>query len=265
MPYLEGTRIRQHDPHFMLAEIVNYCDELLRTGEIADYPNALNGLQLANDGAVTKVAAAVDACGYTVDAAAARGCDLLIVHHGLFWPGLQPLTGPSYRLYQRAFGAGLAVYSAHLPLDAHPRIGNNALLCAALGLGDAVPFFERAGTAIGLRVRGEIERSELVARLEQAVCGPVRVCPGGPALVREIGVVTGGAGSEVQTVVAAGIDTFITGEGPHWTYTRAEDLGINILYGGHYATETFGVKALAREIGERFGLPWEFIDHPSGL
>jgi dinuclear metal center YbgI/SA1388 family protein len=249
----------------MLAEIVSFCDELLRIREIADYANAVNGLQLANEGRVSRIAAAVDACGYTIDAAAAAGCDLLVVHHGLFWQGLEPMTGVPYRRLRRALEAGLAVYSAHLPLDAHPRIGNSALLCAALELTPARPFFDMKGTAIGLRVPCELERDALVARLQRAVAGPVRLIPGGPAITREIGVLTGGAGSEVVQMAALGIDTLITGEGPHWTYAMAEDFGINILYGGHYATETFGVKALAAEIGARFALPWQFIDHPSGL
>jgi dinuclear metal center YbgI/SA1388 family protein len=249
----------------MLTGIVQFCDTLLRTAEIADYPNALNGLQLANGGTVTKIAAAVDACGYTIAAAVDLGCDLLIVHHGLFWQGLQPMTHGRYRYWKRAFDAGLAVYSAHLPLDAHPRIGNNALLCAALMLENTTPFFEHKGTPIGLRARGEIERAELVLRLERVLGGRVLLSPGGPEVAREIGVVTGGAGSEVEQMAAAGIDTFITGEGSHWTFAVAEDLGVNLLYGGHYATETFGVKALAAEISGHFGLPWQFIDHPTGL
>jgi dinuclear metal center YbgI/SA1388 family protein len=249
----------------MLTEIVEYCDKLLRVGEIADYANAVNGLQVANAGRVTKIAAAVDACGYTIDAAAESGCDLLIVHHGLFWQGVQAVTGHRYHQLKRALDAGLAVYSAHLPLDAHPTLGNSALLCAALGLENTEPFAPYKGTCVGVRARGEIERTELAARLERAVGGPVRVCPSGTATAREIGVVTGGAGSALQELVATGIDTFITGEGPHWTFPLAEDLRINLLYGGHYATETFGVKALAAEISARFQVPWHFIDHPTGL
>ena len=111
----------------------------------------------------------------------------------------------------------------------------------------------------------ELERDELVERLAQAVGGPVRVCPGGPLKTARVGVVAGGAGAEVREAVAAGVDTFITGEGPHWTYPLAEELSVNILYGGHYATETFGVKALAEHLSARFGLPWEFLDHPTGL
>ena len=248
-----------------LLEITAYLDRYLRVSEIADYSEALNGLQLENGGGVTRVGAAVDACGYTLDAAAASGVDLLLVHHGLFWGGVHPLTGGRYRLWKRAMEAGVAVYGAHLPLDAHPEVGNNALLCAALGLAEAQPFFPYKGTPLGLVGNLELERDELAGRLAQAVGGPVRVCPGGPARTARVGVVTGGAGAEVRGVAAAGVDTFITGEGPHWTYPLAEELGVNILYGGHYATETFGVKALAEHLSARFGLPWEFIDHPTGL
>ena len=248
-----------------LREICASLDDFLRVGQIVDYPNALNGLQLENGGAVTRIGAAVDASGVTLGQTAERGIDLLLVHHGLFWSGLQPMTGGHHRMWKRAFDAGLAVYSAHLPLDVHPEVGNNALLCRALDLGPTEPFFDFKGTRIGLRARAACARAELVERLEAAVGGPVRLCPGGPERVREIGVITGGAGAEVRAVAAAGIDTFITGEGPHWTYALAEEIGVNILYGGHYATETFGVKALAERLGAQYGLPWEFIDHPTGL
>ena len=248
-----------------LREICAYLDDFLRVGQVTDYPNALNGLQLENGGAISRIGAAVDASGYTIAEAAARGVDFLLVHHGLFWSGLQPMTGGQYRQWKRAFDAGLAVYSAHLPLDAHPELGNNTLLCRTLGLGATIPFFDFKGTKIGLRASVSLDRAELAARLEAAVGGRVLLCPGGPEQAREIGVITGGAGAEARAVAAQGIDTFITGEGPHWTYALAEELGLNILYGGHYATETFGVKALAAHLGERFGLPWEFIDHPTGL
>lgn len=248
-----------------LAEVTRHLDGLLHLREIADYPEAHNGLQLENAGGVTRVGAAVDACGYTIDQAAERGVDLLAVHHGMMWGGSQPVTGGRYRLWKRALDAGIAIYSAHLPLDAHPRLGNTALLCAALGMGETRPFFPYKGTMLGQWAEWEIDRDGLVQRLADAVGGPVRVCPGGPARTARVGVVTGGAGAEMREAVAAGLDTFITGEGPHWSYPLAEELGLNILYGGHYATETFGVKALAAHLGEQFGLPWEFIDHPSGL
>ena len=248
-----------------LSEITRYLDDYLRLREITDYAEAHNGLQLANGGTVRRIGAAVDACGDTIDAAATRGVDLLLVHHGLFWGGVHPMTGNRYRMWKRAMDAGVAVYSAHLPLDAHPVVGNNALLCAALDLQEIEPFMPYKGTPVGLRGKMETSRDALTDQLATALGGPVRVCPGGPGQVRAIGVVTGGAGAEVRAAAEAGVDTFITGEGPHWTYALAEELGVNLLYGGHYATETFGVKALAAHLGERLGIPWEFIDHPTGL
>ena len=249
-----------------LSEITRYLDEYLRLRQIADYPEAHNGLQLENGGTVTKIGAAVDACGYTIRAAAERGIDLLLVHHGLFWGGVHPMVGNRYQMWKQAMDAGIAVYSAHLPLDAHPEIGNNVLLAAAVGLNETEPFMPYKGTMIGLRGKIEEEwRNVLAERLKRAVGGTVRMCPGGPVNTRTVGIVTGGAGAEVRAAAEAGIDTFITGEGPHWTYALAEELGVNILYGGHYATETFGVKALAAHLGERYVLPWEFIDHPTGL
>jgi dinuclear metal center YbgI/SA1388 family protein len=187
-----------------------------------------------------------------------------LVHHGLYWNGV-PLVGGMYRKVRCAVTHNIAVYSAHLPLDVHPEVGNNLLLARALGLEQLEPFLLLKGQAAGLVGRCETGRADLAARLELAVSGKVHVCAGGPERVRRVGVVTGGAGGEVAKAAAEGVDTFITGEGPHWSYTLAEELGVNLLYGGHYATETFGVRALAEHLSLRFALPWEFIDHPTGL
>src|SRR6185312_13600916 len=159
----------------------------------------------------------------------------------------------------------LAVYSSHLPLDAHPRLGNNALLCAALGLKNLKPFFFTKEQFLGFQTRAKISRAELAKKLHHAVGRAPIILPGGPALCRKIGVVTGGAGGDLKLAASEGVDTFITGEGPHWTYALAEELGVNVLYGGHYATETFGVKALAAELSKKFKVPWTFLDHPTGL
>ncbi len=248
-----------------LTEIVRYADELLRLPEIEDYANALNGLQLENAGSVNKIGAAVDASGAVFQMAVEREIDLLVVHHGLFWHGLQPLTGPLFRAVKLATANNLALYSAHLPLDFHPTLGNNALLAASLGLEKTAPFLEVKGRPLGLRAETDLRRDELLAKLEESLGGAVRCIGAGPMEVKRIGLVTGGAGGEIYQAAREGIDSYITGEAPHWAAVAAEELRINLFLGGHYATETFGVKALAANLAERFEVPWEFLDRPTGL
>ena len=248
-----------------LATTTAYLDRYLCTAEVQDYPGAWNGLQVENSGEVTKIGAAVDACEAVLTEAAARGVTLLLVHHGLFWPGVQPVTGAFYRKMRLALGCDMAIYSSHLPLDLHPVVGNNALLCRALGFKKCTPFFTAKGQATGLQTRAAVSLHELARRLERVLGSAPHISPGGPAKTARIGVVTGGAGGEVALAAAEGVDTFITGEGPHHSYTLAEELGVNVFYGGHYATETFGVQALAAHLAKRLRVPWEFIDHPTGL
>jgi dinuclear metal center YbgI/SA1388 family protein len=251
-----------------LAAVVAAMESALRVSEVPDYPGALNGLQLASrSGKVTRVAAAVDACEPVIGSALEAGADLLLVHHGLFWSGAQRIEGAVFRKLAAAIEGGMAIYSCHIPLDVHPVLGNNAQLAAALGLRSATPFLPWKGIRLGLQAAVDIDREALVARVGRAVGGGrVHVCPGGPSRVRRLGIVTGGAGAEIASAAAEGIDTFLTGEGPHWSYTLAEELGVNILYAGHYATETFGVRALGRWLEKKFRLPpTVFIDHPSGL
>src|SRR5262249_33991356 len=157
------------------------------------------------------------------------------------------------------------VYGAHLPLDIHPLAGNNAQLVAALGLKSTQPFLEEKGQRVGLKVRASLPRSDLVRKLQKALNGPVKVFDFGPKRTRAIGIVTGAAGSEIYRVADDNVDTFITGEAPHWAAVAAQELGVNLLLGGHYATEVFGVKALAAHLSKRFRVPWEFIDCPTGL
>jgi dinuclear metal center YbgI/SA1388 family protein len=248
-----------------LTQIVSYADEHLRIRKIGDWPNALNGLQIENSGAVTKLGAAVDASTQTIDLAIERGINFLIVHHGLFWPGLQPIAGGRRRMLERAFQHDLALYSAHLPLDVHSVLGNNAQLAAALGFENTEPFLEEKGQCVGLKTNAQISRDELARKLEHSLGGAVKMFSAGPEQTQTIGLVTGAAGSEIYAVAREAIDTFITGEAPHWAAVAAGDLGINLLLGGHYATETFGVKALAAHLSDRFNVPWEFLDCPTGL
>ena len=246
-------------------EVVAFADSYLRIDEIEDWPNALNGLQIENSGSITKIGAAVDASTHTFRVAAEREIDFLIVHHGLFWPGLQPVTGILYRQLKLALESDIALYSVHLPLDLHSDVGNNALLARALGFETTEPFLETKGQLIGRKTTASVRRDELIWKLEQSLGSPIQCVGAGPAETRVIGIVTGAAGSEIYAAATAGVDTFITGEAPHWAAVAAEELGMNLLLGGHYATETFGVKALAVHLSEHFKIPWEFIDHPTGL
>jgi dinuclear metal center YbgI/SA1388 family protein len=248
-----------------LSDIVSYTDDFLRIREVGDWDNALNGLQIENSGLVTRLGAAVDVSTRVLTEAAKKSVDVLIVHHGLFWSGSRRITSALRRQLQIAFENDIALYSAHLPLDIHPKVGNNADLVAALGLKSGRQFLEEKGQPVGLRARASMPRSELARKLRKALNGPVKVFNFGPKQTRTIGVVTGGAGSEIYRVAQENIDTFITGEAPHWAAVAAEELGMNLLLGGHYATEVFGVKALAAHLSKRFKVPWEFIDCPTGL
>ncbi len=248
-----------------LSQIVRYCESVLKTQTFTDYSGAANGLQVQNHGKVTRIAAAVDASQNVIQKVVASGADFLLVHHGLFWGPSQPWTGRRYELLRLLLDHNLAVYSSHLPLDAHPRLGNNRQLANALGLGKSQPFFFEKNQHLGLQFTSDLSRTELADRLATATGNKPTVIPGGPERCRRIGVVTGGAGERIELAASEGVDTFITGEGKHWTFALAEDAGINVLYGGHYATETFGVKALAAHLAKKFKLSWEFIDHPTGL
>ena len=252
-------------PAIDLAVVVSYLDRYLRTSEVPDAPNALNGLQLANGGTISRVTAAVDLCDATVQMAAQQGADLLLVHHGLFWGGLQPLTGRAYRRVAGLIRHNIALYSAHLPLDVHPEVGNNAVLAHRLGVARRGEFGEEYGMRIGVWGEVDIPRAVLAQRLGEVVGGHPRLMAFGPERVRRVGIVTGAAGSMIGQAAAQGLDTYITGEGAHHTFFDAEELGLNVFYAGHYATETFGVKALAERLCTEFDLPWTFLDHPTDL
>jgi dinuclear metal center YbgI/SA1388 family protein len=252
-------------PRVSLAAIVKYCDRLLCTKAIGDYDGAANGLQAENQGMVSRITAAVDASLATAKLAVAAKADLMIVHHGLFWSVRQPWTGKNHELLRLLIENNVAIYSSHLPLDIHPKLGNNAQLCSALGLKNLRPFFATHGQMIGFQTRAKISRAELAARLAHATGAEPRLIPGGRGICERIGVVTGGAGGELKQAAVEGVDTFITGEGPHWTFGLAEELGLNVFYGGHYATETFGVKTLTAHLSKKFKVPWTFIDHSTGL
>jgi len=249
-----------------LVELTRYLDGHLRVSEVRDAQVALNGLQVENRRrTVSRVAAAVDACAATIGLAAAAGADLLLVHHGLFWSGLRPVTGPQYQRLAALIQHDIAVYSAHLPLDCHPDLGNNPVLARQLGVSIRGDFGMYEGQSIGVWGEVSLTREALVDRIRDLLGGAPRLLPFGPERVARVGIITGAGARAIPQAAAAGLDTLITGEGPHWTFFDAEELGVNVVLAGHYATETVGVKALAAHLETRFGLPWVFLDHPTGL
>jgi dinuclear metal center YbgI/SA1388 family protein len=248
-----------------IQELRAYLDDYLNLSEVTDYPGAINGLQVENSGGVTRIAAAVDASEASISEAVRRKCDFLLVHHGLFWDGNAAVVGRRFRRLARLIRADVAVYSSHLPLDIHPAVGNNVELARALKVELQGTFANHHGHDAGVWGTLEVSRETLTARLDDVLGVRVRLMPGGGEKISRVGIITGGAGSMIHHAVAAGLDAFITGEGSHHTYFDAMESGINVYYGGHYATETFGVRALAKHIEQKFGVPWEFLDLPTGL
>ena len=254
-----------------LASVVRHLDEALRIHDTPDYPGAVNGLQVENRGSVHRVAVAVDASIETIEGAISAGADLLVVHHGLFWSGVQPIRGRMYQRVRMLMDADVAVYSAHLPLDLHATLGNNPLLARALVLDPTEGFGRYQNITVGVMGNSDVDTSELaaragaIARSEGGSLVTVGVTPG--RRTRRWALVTGaGASSDtLREAAAAGADTLIVGEGPHHTAIEAAELGIAVLYAGHYATETLGVRALGEELERTFELPWSFIAAPTGL
>ena len=250
-----------------LDEVIEYLDEYLDIGEIPDADVALNGLQVENSGTISGFVTAVDASQQTIDQVVAE-CDrgtMLVVHHGLFWDGNQPITDRRYRRVKSLLDHDIALYSAHIPLDAHATVGNNAVLARMLGILDPVPFDLYRGMPFGAAGHLIMSRDALAARLTELLGGRVHLIPGGPETTTRVGVMTGAAGGSIKAAADAGLDTFISGEGSHHTTFDALELGVNVLYAGHYATETVGVKALGEHLAEHFGLRAVFHDHPTGM
>jgi dinuclear metal center YbgI/SA1388 family protein len=254
-----------------LTRIAAELDSLLNTANIPDYSQAINGVQVETQAEIVKVAAAVDLRERTIRGAIDAGANLLLVHHGLFWAGLQPLRGPYYRRIHALLASGMGLYSSHLPLDAHPEIGNNVLLSRELGLTPSAGFARYQTIDIGVCGDADIATRELLARVAsvaQRGGGSVRSSPTDSSRITKRWAICTGAGASADTLREAaerGIDTLIVGEGPHWTAVDADEMGIVIIYAGHYATETFGVRALADHVARTFDLPTVFIDVPTGL
>ena len=254
-----------------LSAVAEFLDSTLNVAAIPDYPNALNGVQFSNSGSIRRAATAVDFSSATIRGTVDAGAQLLIVHHGMFWNGVQPITAYRRERLRLLLEHDIGVYSAHLPLDTHPRLGNNALLARRLGLTPSAGFARYQTLDIGLSGTTEMPTRLLAERageLSREFRGTLVTTPFDPSRVtRHWGMCTGAGAdsSALREAANRGLDTLIVGEGPHHSAVEAMELGIVVLYAGHYATETFGVRALGDELTTRFGVPASFIDVPSGL
>ena len=254
-----------------LSEIESLLDATLHTDQIPDYSGALNGVQFDNSGRVSAIAASVDFSTRTIQGAVSAGCNLMLVHHGMYWGGLQPLRGWRRERLRLLLEHDVAVYASHLPLDAHPELGNNALLAKELGLVPSGSFAEYSGVSIGVSGETEVDTASLLSRLDafaQARGGQAIASRFPSSHLTKRWAICSGAGADsdsLRAAYASGIDTLIVGEGPHHTAVEAEEYGIVVVYAGHYATETLGVSALAALVARRFDIPWQFVDAPTGL
>jgi dinuclear metal center YbgI/SA1388 family protein len=246
-------------------ELVSYLDEYLQVRAIEDSSN--NGLQVGGADQVTRLAFAVDASLATFKAARSAGAQMLVVHHGLFWSKPIMVTGIHLRRLQTLLDAGLSLYAAHLPLDFHERVGNSATLARWLKLEGVEPFGDYKGHTPGFagRLSKPCSLEQFAAQVEQSLGEPVlRIWPFGPGTVQTVGIVSGGAGPMVNQAADAGVDVYLTGEVSHAAYHDAQELGVNVVYGGHYGTETAGLKSLAEHLSDHFGLETIFLDLSTG-
>ncbi|MDQ3742275.1 MAG: Nif3-like dinuclear metal center hexameric protein [Actinomycetota bacterium] len=248
-------------------DLISDLDALLRARDFDDY--SPNGLQVPGPEEVRTVATGVTASVALFERAAAEDAQLVLVHHGLFWKGMpQHVDRAMYRRLRPLFLNDIALAAYHLPLDAHPEVGNNALLARALGCDSLEPFAEHSGQPIGMAgtFGGDgISAEDLVARVREVTGRDPLHLAHGPARVRTIGVVSGGAASYLDDAIAAGHDAFLTGEPAERVLAQSREAGIHFLGAGHYATETFGVRALGDRLSERFGVRHVFLDDPNPI
>ena len=240
-------------------EVVRYLDDLLRKAEFQDF--TANGLQVEGAGEISRVGMAVDACMATFEAL--QDCQMIVVHHGLWWPSVDRMVGPDRRRLAFLLERDINLYVSHLPLDRHPQLGNNACLLKGLGLEPSQEFAEVGWMG---EAPEPLDLVELVTRLEGFLEGPVRTLAFGSRRVSRIAVCSGsGSVSHLNKARESGADVYLTGEASHPIYHAACEARMNVLLGGHYATETWGVRALMPRLEEAFGLETRFADHPTGF
>lgn len=251
-----------------LLEIDKWFKDYLGYDQLRVKDSALNGLQVGRiKQDILKVAFAVDACLETFERAAQWGADLVFVHHGLFWGRDLPITGSHYKRLKTLMDNDIALYAMHLPLDMHPEVGNNGVMAKILGLQKLKPFGEYKGTKIGFM--GNLPEAEplkdIVAKLFGGFENTLKVLPFGPEMVQSIGMVSGGGAMETYQAIEKNLDLYITGDASHTLFHPSQEGEINVIFGGHYATEIWGVQTLCEKLYEETGIDTLFIDVPTGL
>jgi len=248
-----------------LDKLVSFLDAELFLADFAEDESA-NGLQVEGRSTVQKVGLSVDACEYVFSKAAEKKIDFLLVHHGLIWGGLKSVRGVMRKRIKGLLDAETSLYACHLPLDWHPEYGNNVRLLQLLSLKKMGEFGKYHGKTISYwgRTSRALSLDEFTAGVDKKLGTSSTVVSFGRK-VRNVGVVSGGGWFAINEAEKYGIDTFLTGEPSHSAYTLAEEMKVNLIFAGHYATETLGVKAVGATLEKRFGLQVEFIDHPTGL
>jgi dinuclear metal center YbgI/SA1388 family protein len=252
-----------------LEELDRWLSSFLGLAGFTGIDASQNGLQVARsaDGEVRKVAFAVDACMESFSRASAWGAQALFVHHGILWDRVKPLTGVTYDRIRFLVEKDLALFGVHLPLDAHPEVGNNIAIARHLGLESIEPFGAYKGVKIGCKgtLPAAIGIDEIVRRLSSRQGEPIRTLPFGPAEIRTVGVVSGGAPWDVVQAMAEGLDAYVTGEPAHGIYHHCLEGRIHAIFAGHYHSETFGVRLLADRLARETGLETTYLDIPTGL
>jgi dinuclear metal center YbgI/SA1388 family protein len=249
----------------LLSNICQFLNKELRISEITD--TSQNGLQVEGKNEVKKAVFAVDASIETFQEACKRKADMIVVHHGLLWEKSRPITGILYRRFQILFKHEISLYAAHLPLDIHPKLGNNAQLMNLFITKKREPFGNYHGINIGFLgvLQRETTLSSVITKIENAINTKCKVFPFGKDKIKTIAVVSGGAADLIDEAVDKNVDLFITGEAKLYAYHIGKEGKINIVFAGHYATETLGIQALAKMIKEQFRIECEVIELPTGL
>jgi dinuclear metal center YbgI/SA1388 family protein len=251
-----------------LNDLDSWCRSILEIDALAKIDDSLNGVQVGRSGGpIELVAFAVDACAESIRRAAAAGAQVLFVHHGLFWGGASRLEGGLLERLRLLLDADMALYACHLPLDKHPELGNNACLARMLGLKDIRGFGLYHGVEIGLRgvLDPPLGLDEIVHRVLPDGSRPRTLIPGSKAEISSLALVSGGAAMEAFQAIDAGLDLYVTGEPSHTIYHAVLEGGMGFLAAGHYATELWGVKAVAERLSREAGIKTLFIDLPTGL